>query len=316
MSGNPAELRFLITGTARSGTTLVQRLCCELPGVWIPAETHFWSRAAGAAAAFEWPLRGEDRHAAVEYLLREVSGGELPIAAIDVTREMMGRQRRIGLWTVFESLVSAMSPSDRSVLGEKTPNHMFWWEHLQTAVPGLKLLAVVRDPRAVLRSHRGVDWGEHDAYALAERWIAHQRTALDALRILGPDRVMILRYEDVAADPGTSRSRLAGFLDVADTPTELPDDLLAGYPLFPAREVWKARALGSISTEESGGLDDISNQELAIIEGACEGLLDQFGYQSDSGAGAPPPQGESLDRVIAFRRWHASVAGTTELPIY
>ena len=316
MSGSPAELRFLITGTARSGTTLVQRLCCELPGVWIPAETHFWASASDTADAFTWPLQGEDRHAAVEYLLRELSGGELPAAAANVTREMTGRQRRIGLWTVFESLVSAMSPPGRSVLGEKTPNHMFWWEHLQTAVPGLKLLVVVRDPRAVLRSHRGVPWGEHDAHALAERWIAHQRTALDALRILGPGRVLILRYEDVAADPGTSRSRLAGFLDVADTPTELPDELLAEYPLFPAREEWKARALGSISADASGGLDEITDTDLQIIEGACEGLLDQFGYQTGSGAGVPPPLGESLDRVLAFRRWHASVAGVTELPIY
>ena len=45
MSDRPAELSFLVVGTARSGTTLVQRLCCELPRVWVPGETHFWSMA-------------------------------------------------------------------------------------------------------------------------------------------------------------------------------------------------------------------------------------------------------------------------------
>lgn len=34
---------FLIVGTPRSGTTLVQRLASELPGVAIPPETHFFS---------------------------------------------------------------------------------------------------------------------------------------------------------------------------------------------------------------------------------------------------------------------------------
>jgi len=33
---------FLIVGSARSGTTLVQRLACELPGVAMPPETHFF----------------------------------------------------------------------------------------------------------------------------------------------------------------------------------------------------------------------------------------------------------------------------------
>jgi len=34
---------FAIVGSPRSGTTLVQRLCCELEGVVVPYETHFFS---------------------------------------------------------------------------------------------------------------------------------------------------------------------------------------------------------------------------------------------------------------------------------
>ena len=316
MSDGPAELRFLVTGTARSGTTLIQRLCCELPSVWVPAETHFWAKAAEVSMAFDWPLRGEDRHAGVEYLLRELAGGELPVTAADVVDQMMGRHRRIGLWTVFESLVAAMSPPDRMVLGEKTPNHMFRWEQLQLAAPDLKLLVVVRDPRAVLRSHRGVAWGERDAYALAERWIAHQRTGLDALRLLGPERVMIVRYEDATAGPAATQSRIAGFLGVADEPEQLRRRLVSDYPLFPAREEWKARALELISTQQSSAHHELSREDLAVVEAACGRLMETLGYPDISGGSAPVPEGESLDRVLAFRRWHASVTGPTELPIY
>ena len=60
---DPAELGFLLTGLSRSGTTLVQRLVCELPEVWVPQETHFWARAAELADGWEWPVRGDDRHA-------------------------------------------------------------------------------------------------------------------------------------------------------------------------------------------------------------------------------------------------------------
>jgi len=316
MSDRPAELFFLVVGTARSGTTLVQRLCCELPQVWIPAETHFWSMASEAADAFDWPLQGEDRHAAVEYLLRDLAGGALPATPAKVTTEMTRRGRRIGLWTVFESLVSVMSPPDRSVLGEKTPNHMFWWEQLLAAQPGLKLLAVVRDPRAVLRSHRGVVWGEHDAHALAERWVAHLRAALDAVRIFGDGRVMILRYEDVVSDPDAARSQIAGFLGVADEPIALSDDLLAGYPLFPESEDWKARALGSVSLDRISAGEGLAPADANVIEAACGSLMQAVGYPVGHAPGVGPPQGESLDRVLAFRRRNASVSGTLDLPIY
>src|SRR5262245_51226417 len=36
------DIGFLIVGTPRSGTTLVQRLATELPGVRVPPETHFF----------------------------------------------------------------------------------------------------------------------------------------------------------------------------------------------------------------------------------------------------------------------------------
>ena len=37
-----ADVSFLMVGTPRSGTTLLQRLACELPGVGMPPETHFF----------------------------------------------------------------------------------------------------------------------------------------------------------------------------------------------------------------------------------------------------------------------------------
>ena len=36
------RLDFMIVGTPRSGTTLIQRLACEIPGVVVPPETHFF----------------------------------------------------------------------------------------------------------------------------------------------------------------------------------------------------------------------------------------------------------------------------------
>ncbi|MCB2223648.1 MAG: sulfotransferase [Actinobacteria bacterium] len=311
-----AELRFLIAGTARSGTTLVQRLVCELPGVWVPPETHFWSHAEVLASEFDWPVQGDDRLRVVERALQLSAGGELPVTSAAVMQQVAARNRRTGLWTLFESIVGAMSPPDRTVLGEKTPNHLFWWEQLAEAVPLLRFVVVVRDPRDVLRSHRSVPWGERDAHALAERWLLHQRAAFDARRILGGDRVLLLRYEDVTSDPAGAQTQLAGLLGVPDAPAPLDESLLARHPLFPEREEWKSRALEAVSTEPRQR-GELGEDDAAVIESVCGGSMAAMRYSVPAApATGLPPEGESLDRVQAFRRWCAGVAAADDVPIY
>ena len=41
------KVDFLVVGSPRSGTTLVQRLACEIPGVAMPPETHFFPEVMG-----------------------------------------------------------------------------------------------------------------------------------------------------------------------------------------------------------------------------------------------------------------------------
>ena len=230
------DLRFLVTGTARSGTTLVQRLRLRTPrGVGSPGDPllatggHSGGRVRLAADVATIALRQP------RGLLELTGDAELPVDARAITKQMTSRHRRIGLWTLFESLVAALSPPDRTILGEKTPNHMFWWEQMKLAVPELKLIAVVRDPADVLRSHRGVSWGEHDVHAFAERWIAHQRiVARRSTAPTGPSRCSCSGTRTSWPTIGRVTSRIAGFLGVGDAPSKLKRSLLAEYPLFPA----------------------------------------------------------------------------------
>jgi hypothetical protein len=311
-----SSVGFLVIGSARSGTTLVQRLCCELPGVWVPPETHFWSLADEARYRFEWPLRGDERAAMVEWMLGRLAD-RVAVRPGPILDHMAARERRIGLWTVFEGVVAALSPPDTVLMGEKTPNHLVWWEHLTGAVPALKLIAVVRDPRAVLRSHRRVAWGEKDAVSLGERWLHHQRAIGDAGRLLGPDRCLTLRYEDLVADPEGHHARLAGFLGVPYEPETIDPDTLAVHPLFPDRETWKGEAMEPVSsTRVSSWRSELPEADVAAVEAACGEIMGAFGYQTEATAAAAAPDPEAQDRVAAYRQWAAQVAGLTGLPIY
>jgi hypothetical protein len=310
-----SKLRFLIVGTARSGTTLVQRLCCELPDVWVPPETHFWALASEAADRFDFPLRGRNRIEMVAWMMDRVDPRTLPVRQSAIVDEIGKRDERAALWVVFESLVSAMSPPVEH-LGEKTPGHVAHWEQLTAAVPDLKIIGLVRDPRAVLRSHRKVPWGDRDAWLLAERWVAHQRSLEDASRLLGPDRCMVMRYEELVASPEEHQASIASFLGVANDPTPLDPILLRDHPLFPERETWKAEALGEVTTDRTGDWDDdLTVNDVAIIDAVAGPNLDHHGYVATSDASPEPMSPASRSNVTAFRHWYAQMRATSGLPI-
>ena len=127
------RLAFLLTGTARSGTTLVQRLACELSAVWVPQETHFWARAAELAEGREWPLRGDDLRAVAEAIVTTPAGVALPVSPRKVVRRVDDRNRAVGLWTVFESLVATEArpylPGNPN-FEERIGVHYFVWRKL------------------------------------------------------------------------------------------------------------------------------------------------------------------------------------------
>ncbi len=308
-------VKFLIIGTARSGTTLVQRLCAELPDVWVPPETHFWDLADRARHRFDFPLRARDRTEFAHWLLTELRHRDLGIEPGAVAARLQSSSVRIGLWQVFDALVAAMSP-DVAILGEKTPNHIAWWEHFASARPDLRFIAVVRDPRAVLRSQRTVAWGEPDPWALAERWLAHQRSIRDCERLLGSDRCLVVRYEDLVADTPGHHERIAAFLDVPFEPAELTDATLAAHPLFPARESWKDNATDRVTTDRvNTWKETLSELDIAAVQTTCHVEMDHFGYALEDAAPAGAPPGESKERVAAFRHWYQSVAAVDPLPI-
>lgn len=85
-----------------------------------------------------------------------------------------------------------------AVRGEKTPEHLMWWRPLVRALPGLKIVAVVRDPRAVAASHLEVPWGIRSHVVLAEQWSFDQRQVMAARATLGRRRCLVLHYEDAS----------------------------------------------------------------------------------------------------------------------
>lgn len=294
---------FLVVGTPRSGTTLLQRLASELPGVSVTPETHFFSVFYDAVLReAPMPLTRSD-------LARVVSAyGELPLTQglnIDpeaVVAALDGSCR--SAWDLFAAVVCQLS-AEASVVGEKTPNHLRWWRPLTDASPSLRLVAIVRDPRAVAASSLDVPFGMSSPMLVAAQWLEDLRDLAMATRALGPTRLLRLRYEDVVENPARAKEQLATFLGVGGTDGVVDAPRLPDL-LFPSWESgWKSRAVGPVDAARTHAWRSrLSADQVAKVELVSRGGMRQCGYPlarfrlSSATAAASPSE---LVRLAHFR---------------
>ena len=262
---------FVIVGTSRSGTTLVQRLACGLDGVRVPPETHFrlfmWAMSERRSFPLdEMALREE----LAWYSARKTSNG-LALDVDAIVDDLGGACS--DPWDLFSCLVSHLA-GPAEIVGEKTPEHVRWWPALTARFPRLKVICVVREPRAVVASNLGVPFAPKSHVLIAERWAAEQAMVRRAREVLPRARCLVLRYEDVVADPGSASEAIARLLRTRPVPTAVrADDLFHGW------EWWKERALAPITTDRvDAWAERLTPRQAARVLSICRPHLAAFGY--------------------------------------
>ena len=271
-----ARLGFLVVGTPRSGTTVVQRLAGEVPGVGIPPETHFFSLfAEGLLNRRSFPLEATALHDELERYRALPECGELVSDADAVVELLEGRAA--DPVELFEAIVvHAAGAAER--YGEKTPTHLLWWRYVLAHRPDTRIVAVVRDPRAVVASNLDVPWGMESAELLAARWSDDQATVRAIAASLPEDRFLLLRYEDVARDPESARAKLAALVGVTlDQPPEATAD--PDRKIYLEWESWKAGSTGPIVTDQiDAWRERLDRTTVARVAAICAAEMRRFGY--------------------------------------
>ena len=293
------QVAFLIVGVARSGTTLGQRLAAELEGVWVPRETHFWSHYLFSDRKF---MPRHMTRSAVRALLSEM---QVPKGKIDLTADegaaVLARVAPEGItpWELFANLVDSLSPDGPQTLGEKTPAHSGIATRLLAQQPALRVVAIVRDPRAVFASHLSVPWGIRDSQILAWRWRLTYERLRAAVDAFGRHRVMLVRYEDIAADPAGYQADLAAFLDLPLQVSAIKDE-----ELFLDAETWKHRALDVPDvTSVDAWREHLAAADVSLIERITAPVATLLGY----GPTNPAAPNLSVDPEIFWREhWLAA----------
>lgn len=282
------DVSFLIVGTPRSGTTLVQRLVCELPQVAMPPETHFFSLFARHLVRVHFPLSGAGLARELRTFASLEKSRDLNLDVDAVVADMGGYCARPT--EMFSAIVRHLSGCAR-VYGEKSTENLQWWKPITRSMPELKIIIIVRDPRAVVasimeawppRTRRGVD----PHVLRAEWWVSDQRQAIALRNELGLERTLLLRYEDVVSDPELARRRLIAFLDLPPGGGSLHGSDNDVRRIVLPRETWKRRTFDPVTAARvSVWRETLTHDQAATIAAICKREMEIMGYgSSDSTA--------------------------------
>jgi len=275
------ESPIFIVGMDRSGTTLMSALLDAHPRIAIAPETWFMSHWYAPHAGLD--LR--DRLSLEQVLARGIAHDFFPHLGIDaaaLTREVLG-----GGDPTFAGIFAAMMRAyagrfGKARWGEKTPHHYRHARVLLDWYPGVRLIFMVRDPRAVYasfaRTPYGHAWTDKQAREWSDYiWLTRQLTS--------DPRVLAVRYEDLAERPGETLGAVCSFIGEEFTPAML--DRSTAVHRLEGHDGWRLdherKAIEPITTASVNAWQDkLAPYQIAIIEHYAGELMESLGYRRTS----------------------------------
>lgn len=287
---------IFVVGMPRSGTTLLAMLLNGHPSIRISPETHFLEYLLKTPV---WPKQLLKYNTALteRVMTQQLSRKFLNRYFREVVQPEFGFNEEIlgggavpqSLPTGREFFVNLLSLDaenyGKSIWGEKTPRHLFYVPTLKAMFPGAKIIHVVRDPRAVLVSHR-VAWPDNRSQGSVEvgahclAWLLHMRASA-TFHEMFPSDYLELPYESLLSNPEGTLLELCAFLGVEYDERMLDYDARRPKNFDANREPWKIKALEPIDRSRANAWKEVlSAREVRMFDLLIGSLMHQYGYGS------------------------------------
>jgi hypothetical protein len=294
---------IFIVGFPRSGTTLAQKLVSQHLGIPTLPETHYFEFLENHE-----PAGGQLKPDAARALVEELAAF-LKIDALAL-RPLLDRPE-VPIRALFLQLIAqqigSQTLADKGQWLEKTPGHAEHLERIHQMFPKARFLCMVRNPLNAFASRRelqepGKGWGEEwkPIEAFCAMWAEHVKT-MRQFAERHPGQLLILRLEDLAADPEAQMQRVRdfvgpGFANVAAAPLE--------PGIVQPFETWKRDALKpadpAIADREGKGQLDVF--EAWRVKTLLRDEMSLLGYPVD--AAEPSPLDALHRRLLGAIDWY------------
>jgi LPS sulfotransferase NodH len=287
----------------RSGSTLLAALLNRHRGVSVSVEADF------VFEVLEYPH--EPRTAAgmaelLDYLERETRFAKLGLDRAELERRLAAAPGGYGRDALLRALADLYFESRDPGAGMrvmKSPRVYFHLDALRRAFPGVRLVHVVRDGRAVF--HSKTRSASYDGRAMADNVLHAARVWCRKLAIAGAheDVMLTVRYEDLVREP---EAVVAGLLDGLGVPaagrevTKRQEDYAAAIHAD-QRHIHENVGQRPEAGRAASWRERLSAADVRLFEAVAGRWLARYGYALEHGGARLAPRVAAAYAVQALR---------------
>jgi hypothetical protein len=300
---------IFVVGAPRSGTTMMRLILNAHPHIAIPPETSYfpdiyWRYAARNGAARNstarnpalWPQAVDSFTRLCEARFRPTldlreAGDSLRLGAPD-----------FGLLLALP-LTRWATAQGKGRWGEKTPLHIFYADVITRLFPAAKIVALQRDPRAVVASLNRFVAAGNDTVLNARLWRdawTRGRAILDS-SVPAAQRLTV-RYEDLVGSPEQVILEVCEFLGEDFSPAMLAfGETASGY----IDVVRSAKIQQPIHADPAEWRHQLSDRQVALVERICGSPMTELGYTREGRALRPSELAEVAVKLayVDYKQW-------------
>ncbi|MBX3254836.1 MAG: sulfotransferase [Chitinophagaceae bacterium] len=271
-------------GTQRSGSNLLRVMLEQHPAIAAPHPPHLLHIFMPLLPLYE-PLNERNYKLLLNDMADYVHANPVPWEGVVFDKdEMFRRSRHPHIFEIFRLIYEAVATSKHARYWCcKSMQNLFYSQEMEAFGLDLKYIFLYRDGRDVALSFKKAIVGDKHVYQLAKQWKKEQDICLELYKQYGGEKVFLLNYERLVAEPENCVRSLCLFLGI-----DYRDDMMRFYESSSSRyaaaagDMWKNLQKPVMQNNTNKYLTELSAEEIEIYEWVAGDTLQALGYTLSS----------------------------------
>lgn len=274
---------IFIIGTERSGTNLLRLMLNAHSAIAVPHPPHIMKLFSPVVQHYGSMAADRNFRLLISDVCRLVDLHTYPWGIVLNREEVFSHSRDCNLLSIYFQLYDQyLAATGKRRWACKST---FMIEHVAQILryhPDARFVFMVRDGRDVAVSAKSSIFNHFHVFYSAQRWQREQRVGLEWLDKLPPEQIMLLKYEELIADPESTLRRLCGFLGEA-----FEEQMLEYHRSDEAQKSgslsvsWENTSRPVLRNNANKFRSQLSQREILLFEAIAHREMQELGYETD-----------------------------------
>ncbi|MBN8788991.1 MAG: sulfotransferase [Terrimonas sp.] len=287
-------------GTQRSGSNLLRVMLEQHPAIAAPHPPHLLHIFMPLLPLYE-PINENNYKLLLSDMVDYVNANPVPWEGVQFDKaDMFAQSTRYHIFEAFRLIYEAVAKNKNAQYWCcKSMQNLYYSREMEQYGLDLKYIFLYRDGRDVALSFKKAIVGDKHVYHLAKQWKEEQDICIDLFKQYGGEKVFLLNYEKLVAEPESMVESLCHFLNI-DYMAEMMQFYESGSSRSAASagDMWKNLEKPVMQNNTNKYLKELSAEEIEMYELVAGNTLQVLGYSLSSKL--QHPEWLSADAILRY----------------